>query len=99
MVAIWALLLGMIPINTISPQANIAALQRTESGAVAAIYYWKAKPGKLEAQSLRTRYRRTDRSRRSAARRVHLSYDLRVPETRLAMDSYAYLYLEGSRTT
>jgi hypothetical protein len=48
MVAIWALLLGIIPINTTSPQANIAALQRTESGAVAAIYYWKAKPGKLE---------------------------------------------------
>src|SRR5262245_397653 len=33
MVAIWALLLGMIPINIASPQANIAALQRTESGA------------------------------------------------------------------
>jgi hypothetical protein len=42
------LLLGTISINTTSPQANIAALQRTESGAVAAIYYWKAKPGKLE---------------------------------------------------
>ena len=40
-VVISALLLGIVLINA-------ASLPATERGAVAAIYYWKAKPGKLE---------------------------------------------------
>ena len=43
-----ALFVGMILINTASPQVNMASPQVGELGAVAAIYHWKAKPGKLE---------------------------------------------------
>lgn len=48
MVTISALLAGMILISTAARQVNLAAPQVAERGAVAAIYYWKAKPGKLE---------------------------------------------------
>ncbi len=43
-----ALLAGMILIYTASLQVNLASPRVTETGGVAAIYYWKAKPGKLE---------------------------------------------------
>ena len=43
-----ALLVIVILINTVSPQVNLASPRVAEPGSVAAIYYWKAKPGKLE---------------------------------------------------
>ena len=47
-VTISALLVIMILVNTASPQVNMTSPRVAERGAVAAIYYWKAKPGKLE---------------------------------------------------
>jgi len=47
-VTISFLLVGMILINAASPQVNMASPQIAERGAVAVIYYWKAKPAKLE---------------------------------------------------
>src|SRR5262249_1689455 len=45
---IVTLLVGMILINTARVQVNIAAPRVAEGGGIAPIYYWKAKPGKLE---------------------------------------------------
>ena len=47
-VTISLLFVGTILINTASPQVNMASPQIAERGAVAVIYYWKAKPAKLE---------------------------------------------------
>src|SRR5262245_27286718 len=44
-----ALLVGMILINAAALKVNLASTRVAEgSGSIAAIYYWKAKPGKLE---------------------------------------------------
>jgi len=47
-VTIAALLVGMILINAAWLQVNMASPRVAERGGIAAIYYWKAKPGKLE---------------------------------------------------
>ena len=47
-VTISALVVGMILSNTSSPQVNMASPRVAGRDGVAAIYYWKAKPGKLE---------------------------------------------------
>src|SRR5262249_43896579 len=44
-----ALLVGMILINATGLKVNLASMRVAQgSGSIAAIYYWKAKPGKLE---------------------------------------------------